>query len=211
MPELVHQDDYPRPSVTVDVAVIALANDGVARVLLIRRGADPFAGKWALPGGFVNEHEPLEQAARRELQEETGAKLRGLWPVAGFGDPNRDPRGWTVSMAYYALAPAAKLHVKAADDAREVGWHPIDRPPPLAFDHRKVLRETLRRMRADLYVLPVARPLLPGTFQADQLAGTYRALDPHTPTPAKLKRRLIDAGLVAAAAQAPARLTWVSG
>jgi 8-oxo-dGTP diphosphatase len=207
MPELVHQQEYPRPSVTVDVAVIACA-DGAARVLLIRRGADPFAGKWALPGGFVNEDEPLEQAARREVQEETGAKLRGLWPVAGFGDPQRDPRGWTVSMAYYVLTPASKLRPKAADDAREVGWHPIDRPPPLAFDHRKVLRETLRRMRSDLYVLPVARPLLPGTFKPDQLAETYRALDPAAPTPAKLRRRLIDAGLLTPSQRDPTQLTW---
>lgn len=190
--------DYARPAVTVDLAVISIF-DRKAKVLLIRRGKDPFAGKWALPGGFVEPQEPLEHAARRELREETGVEAAAVWPVNGFGDPGRDPRGWVISVAYYALLPADSIAPRGADDASEAAFHSINRLPAFAFDHSKVLRQTIERLRRDLYVLPVARPLLPGVFSTAQLHKVYLALDPRAPTNAVLKKRLVASGLIASA------------
>ena len=136
--------DYPRPAVTVDVAIIS--DEAEPRVLLIRRKHDPFAGMWALPGGFIEMNEPLEAAARRELYEETGVEAEQLTQLHTFGDPGRDPRGRTISVAYLAIVDAAKLKPRAADDAAETGWHSLRQPPPLAFDHAEILACARRRL-----------------------------------------------------------------
>jgi 8-oxo-dGTP diphosphatase len=130
--------EYPHPALTADIVVIT--RERRPRVLLIRRKHDPFAGKWALPGGFVNEGEKIIDAARRELQEETGLRIRRLEPLGTFGDPGRDPRGWTVSAAFITLVNSKNLKAVAADDAAEVEWHALDRLPPLAFDHSEILK-----------------------------------------------------------------------
>jgi 8-oxo-dGTP diphosphatase len=129
--------NYPRPALTADAIVVS--NEANPRVLLIRRKYPPFEGSWALPGGFVNAEEPLEPAARRELREETGLDIPDLQQLHTFGDPGRDPRGWTVSVAFIAVVDPMAVRAKADDDASEVGWHSLDRLPPLAFDHEKVL------------------------------------------------------------------------
>jgi 8-oxo-dGTP diphosphatase len=116
-------------------------------VLLIRRKHDPFAGAWALPGGFVDENESLAAAARRELREETGVQNGvDLEQLAACGDPGRDPRGWTVSVAFLARINADDVNPTAADDAAEVGWHPLHRPPTLAFDHAQILERARARL-----------------------------------------------------------------
>lgn len=135
---------YPRPALTVD-AVLA-TRERKPRVLLIRRKHDPFADKWALPGGFVDENEPLERAARRELKEETGLEIADVEQLAAFGDPGRDPRGWTVSVAFLARVDADALKPQAADDAAETAWFPLDNLPPLAFDHADILARARERI-----------------------------------------------------------------
>jgi 8-oxo-dGTP diphosphatase len=136
--------DYPRPALTVDIVVAT--REARPRVLLIRRRNDPFAGSWALPGGFVNENERLADAARRELEEETGIKVAALEQLYTAGDPGRDPRGWTVSVAYLAQLDAADVKPVAADDAEVVGWFPLDELPPLAFDHAMILARGRARL-----------------------------------------------------------------
>lgn len=138
--------EYPRPALSADV--VAIAGSGEARcVLLIRRGEEPFKGQWALPGGFVNEFEPLEDAARRELEEETGLVIDGaLVQVGTFGDPGRDPRGWTASAVFAVLLDGPTPPVKGGDDAGEAAWHPLDAPPSLAFDHALILRAAREHM-----------------------------------------------------------------
>lgn len=129
--------DYPRPMVTVDVLIVT--REPQPGVLLIRRKHDPFAGMWAIPGGFVELDESLEAAARRELREETGVEADQLEQLHTFGDPGRDPRGRTISVVYLAQVDSQQVQPKAADDAAEVGWHRLEQPPPLAFDHAQIL------------------------------------------------------------------------
>src|SRR5581483_3671318 len=136
--------DYPRPALTVDVVIVT--REARPRVLLIRRRKDPFAGKWAFPGGFVDENERLADAARRELREETGADVGEVEQLYTAGDPGRDPRGWTVTVAFLARVGADQLKPVAADDADAVGWFPVDGPPPLAFDHAMILARARARI-----------------------------------------------------------------
>jgi len=141
---------YPRPALTVDAAIVAKNTDGFPKLLLIQRKHDPFAGSWALPGGFVNELEPLDTAVARELQEETSidpSKIVSLKQIGCFGDPGRDPRGWTVTVAYAGLVPSStELPVLGADDAAEARWFDVGSLPELAFDHRIIVRSALEHL-----------------------------------------------------------------
>ena len=138
-----HSYDYPRPALTVDV--VLLTRDSVPRVLLIRRKRDPFAGCWAFPGGFVEEGETLTQAAARELLEETMVAAPELDHLHTAGDPGRDPRGWTVTVAFLGRVDRKKLKPKGAD-ASAAEWFPIDDLPTLAFDHAMILDRAKARL-----------------------------------------------------------------
>jgi 8-oxo-dGTP diphosphatase len=139
-------EDHPRPALTADV--VAVTDGEPTRVLLIRRGIDPFAGRWALPGGFVDEGELPEDAARRELAEETGLRHEGPLRIVGvYGEPGRDPRGWTVSAVYLAVVRGV-ARVEAADDAAEARWWPIEELPKLAFDHEPIVADAMTLLAA---------------------------------------------------------------
>jgi 8-oxo-dGTP diphosphatase len=133
--------DFTRPALTADV--VAIATGGEPRVLLIRRGNPPFEGQWALPGGFVDEWEPPEDAARRELAEETGLAYDGTLTIVGvYGERGRDPRGWTVSAAYLAVL-GDEAEVDGGDDAAEARWFPVSELPALGFDHDLIVADAL--------------------------------------------------------------------
>ena len=138
--------EYARPALTVDVAVFR-GEPGAREVLLIERASEPFAHSWALPGGFVDEGETLDAAARRELAEETGLELTGdLDQVGAYGDPGRDPRGWTVSVAFAAtLSWDEPSLVRGGSDAAEAAWHPVGSLPHLAFDHDIIVADAMRQ------------------------------------------------------------------
>jgi 8-oxo-dGTP diphosphatase len=138
---------FPRPAVTADVACFAEA-DGATHILLIRRRHDPFAGRWALPGGYVEQDEGLEAAALRELREETGLEGIAVEQLGAYGDPGRDPRGHTVTAAYLARL-GSLVEATGADDADEASWFPIDGLPPLAFDHDRIIADAIRRYRRE--------------------------------------------------------------
>jgi len=135
---------YPRPAVTADIALVTI--EATPRVLLIRRKHDPFAGAWALPGGYVDEMEPLVKAAKRELLEETGLENVELEQLHCFGDPGRDPRGWTITVAFLARVYPDRLNPKAGDDAAEVAWFSLNELPTLAFDHAEILERVRHRI-----------------------------------------------------------------
>lgn len=136
--------EYPRPAVTVDIVVVT--RERRPRVLLIRRKHAPFAGMWAIPGGFVDMDESLEDAARRELREETGIAGKRMEQLATFGDPGRDPRGRVISVVYLTRVDARRVQPRGADDAREAAWHDLASLPKLAFDHRAILTMVRKRL-----------------------------------------------------------------
>ena len=139
--------EYPRPALTCDTVVFA-GPVSARKVLLVMRAAEPFKGCWALPGGFVDEGERPVEAARRELAEETGLIWEGpMVPVGAFGDPGRDPRGWTVSAVYLADIGLETPTVAGGDDAIEAGWCFADElPENLAFDHAEIIAAALWRL-----------------------------------------------------------------
>lgn len=186
---------YPKPSLTVDAVLFSII-DEVANVLLIQRARDPFQGSWAFPGGFVDELEPLEQAWRRELLEETGLSADACWPVGAFGDPGRDPRGWTVSVVYYAFIDSSSK-AQAGDDAAAAKWMPIHHPLRLAFDHEKILARALARVRVDQWRLPIYAPLLKSEFTIEELVSAVRPFNDESLTGEVTLRRLLDAGAIA--------------
>jgi 8-oxo-dGTP diphosphatase len=136
--------EYPRPAVTVDIVLFWRAESGV-KILLIKRRNEPFKEGWAFPGGFVDRDESLEDAASRELLEETGLTGIHLEQIGAFGDPGRDPRGHTVSVVFCAVLDD-RVDASAGDDAADAAWHSATHPPKLAFDHKKILRLALKRI-----------------------------------------------------------------
>jgi len=184
--------EYPRPSFTVDVVLLRWV--GHLEVLLIRRRKEPFAGAWALPGGFVEPGEPAPAAAVRELVEETTVVFppERLLEIGVFSEPGRDPRGWTVSSAWIGLA-SAEVAPKAGDDASAAAWHPLAELPPLAFDHARIIAAARARLRTHLQVDTAALSLLPPTFRTIHARKLYAALLdlPISPRPFKawLRRR----------------------
>ena len=128
--------NYPRPAVTVDAILVSRQNS----VLLIERGREPFKGRWALPGGFIDMDEELETACKRELEEETGIRVGELKQFRAYGGVNRDPRHRTISILFYAFTDD-ELLAYAGDDAAKAHWFPLNQLPELAFDHRQILEE----------------------------------------------------------------------
>lgn len=164
--------EYPRPSVTVDCVMFGVDEDGL-KVLLIQRADDPFAGQWALPGGFVDMNETTEEAARRELAEETGVQNQYLEQLYTFSRVDRDPRNRVISVAYYALVQPHQLTVAAGDDAAAAQWFPARRHPKLAFDHKDIVAVALTRLEAKVRYQPLGFELLPKKFTLGALQGLY--------------------------------------
>lgn len=137
--------NYPRPAVTADCVIVGEDGQGSRRLLLVRRGNEPFKGCWALPGGFMEMEETLEECARRELKEETGLETTARFEeLKSFSTVDRDPRGRTITVAF--LAVVAMSEVKGSDDAAEARWFALDELPELAFDHEEIVQTALERL-----------------------------------------------------------------
>lgn len=202
---------YDRPSVTVDLVLLTV-DDGAVQVLLTRRKEAPFAGSYALPGGFVRMDEGLEDAARRVLSDKAGlndntAYLEQLYT---FGDPARDPRMRIITVAYYALIPAAQLHaalgqgkgvtlvkLSLADDAG-VAATADGTPLCSAFDHGSILTHALKRLRAKASYAPVALSLLPERFTLRALQSVHEAIIGVPVNKPAFRRKMIDSGWIEA-------------
>src|SRR5512140_1471953 len=167
--------EYPRPAVTVDCVVFGM-DEGDLKVLLIKRGLEPFLGKWALPGGFVRMEESLDDAARRELEEEAGIRPSHLEQLYTFGEPGRDPRGRVVTVAYFALVKLSDHRVHASTDAREAAWFSVWDAPKLAFDHAEILGTALKRLKGKVRYQPIGFELLPPKFTLTQLQRLYEII-----------------------------------
>lgn len=162
------------PALAVDVVIFAVAGDDLA-VLLVRRRNEPYRGRWAIPGGFVEPDESLDDAAGRELREETGVADVYLEQLYTFGEPGRDPRGRVVSVAYFALLREPRA-VAGADDADDARWFPLGALPPLAFDHAAILDYARVRLRYKIEYTNVVYSLLPDTFTLTELQRVYEII-----------------------------------
>lgn len=167
--------EYPRPALTVDCIVFGLDNDEL-KVMLIQRDLEPFEGCWALPGGFVHVDETLEDAAYRELSEETGITNVFLEQLYTYGAVDRDPRERIVSVAYYALVNLEGHEIKASTDARNAAWFSISDIPPLAFDHVEIYEMALTRLKGKIRYQPIGFELLPRKFTLSQLQRVYELI-----------------------------------
>ncbi|MDH3559846.1 MAG: NUDIX hydrolase [Gammaproteobacteria bacterium] len=166
---------YPHPAVTTDIVIFSL-RDNELKLLLIKRKGEPFKGKWALPGGFVQLDEDLEAAANRELAEETGVSGVYLEQLYTFGQPNRDPRERVITVAYYALIPSDRLTLTASTDAEAVGWFGMDELPKLAFDHETIVETAHQRLVAKLDYSTLAFQFMPEEFTLTELQAVYEII-----------------------------------
>lgn len=165
--------EYPRPAVTTDCVIFGF--DGTKlKVLLIRRGIEPFKGRWAFPGGFLQPDETAETGALRELREETGIGHAYLEQLHTFTDPERDPRERVITIAYLALIKISE--VQGGDDADEAQWFALDEIPQLAFDHDRIFRMAVLRLRERIHFRPIGFELLPEKFTLRELQMLYEAI-----------------------------------
>jgi 8-oxo-dGTP diphosphatase len=184
-----------RPSITVDVVILSLREKDL-KALLVKRAYPPFKGRWAIPGGFVHAAESLDEAARRELEEETGVRDVYLEQLYTFGDPRRDPRGRVITVAYVALAPEDVV-ARAGAEADEAAWHSVYNLPPLAFDHDEIVRYALKRLRYKLEYTSVGFELLPNEFTLSELQAAYEIVLGEELDKRNFRRRLLEAGILA--------------
>jgi 8-oxo-dGTP diphosphatase len=169
------QKEYPKPAVTVDIIIFTL-KDNALKVLLVKRDLEPFKGTWAIPGGFVKMEESLENAAKRELQEETGVKEVYLEQLYTFGNPNRDPRERVITVTYFALINSDNLPLKATTDVSDADWFSVSTLPKLAFDHSEILNYALKRLKWKFEYTPIAFSLLKENFTLTELQKTYEVI-----------------------------------
>lgn len=191
-----------RPLVTVDVLVFTVAKNksqkqpNDLKIALVKRAIPPFKGKWALPGGFVKENEPLEDAAKRELKEEAGVRNVYLEQLYTFGNPERDPRTRVITVAYFALVPTDTISLSAATDVSEAQWFPIKNLPELAFDHKKIIQTGVERLRSKIGYSNIAYGLLPQKFRLSDLQKVYEAILGHKLDKRNFRRKMLSLGLL---------------
>lgn len=188
--------DHPRPALTVDVVIFTLREEKL-QVLLIERLEPPFRGCWALPGGFVQMDESLEDAAARELREETGLKQVYLEQLYTYGDPQRDPRGRTVTVAYFALIPAdVYIRSEGSSDANRAAWFAFANLPQLSFDHHEIVDYALRRLRYKLEYTALGFELLPEYFTLTEIQRTYEIILGEQLDKRNFRRRIFEARII---------------
>jgi 8-oxo-dGTP diphosphatase len=181
--------------VTTDVIIFTLREDDL-QGLLVKRKYPPFQGMWAIPGGFVDLDESLEDAALRELKEETGVQDVYLEQLYTFADPGRDPRGRVITVAYFALVPARDVQPRSGDDAAEAKWWSVYDLPPLAFDHSQILTYALQRLRYKLEYTAVGFEMLPDEFTLSELQAAYEVILGETLDKRNFRRKILGAGVI---------------
>jgi 8-oxo-dGTP diphosphatase len=186
---------YARAALTVDAVVFGLDETDL-KVLLIQRDQEPFAGRWALPGGFVHVDETLDQAVRRELQEETGLAKVFLEQLYTVGSLERDPRERVVTVAYYALVRLSDHQVQAATDARNAAWFAMDDLPRLAFDHQSIIDLGIKRLQGKVRYQPIGFELLPPKFSLTQLQRMYEIILERPLDKRNFRKKVVSLGIL---------------
>jgi len=186
---------YPHPAVTVDCVVFGL-DDGALKVLLIKRLDPPFEDSWALPGGFIKMDEDLQDAAFRELREETGVAQLYLEQFHTYGRPGRDPRERVITIAYFAIVNLFEHKLSASTDAKDVAWFPVDGLPALAFDHGEILRDGLAALQYKVRRVPLVFEFLPQKFTLPQLQQLYETILREALDKRNFRKKLAATGVV---------------
>jgi len=171
---------YEQPLVTVDVVIMTL-REAQLQVLLMKRGAVPFRGSWALPGGYIHpgDDADLDAAARRILLDKAGIETPYVEQLQGFGNARRDPRGWTATFAYFALIASESLILRRGANAEEVAWWEVSGrrvKPALAFDHAEILASAVTRLRSKVEYTSLPVHLLPPKFTLPDLQRVYEQI-----------------------------------
>jgi len=182
-------------SLTVDMVIFTVVDDTL-NVLLVKRKYEPFAGIWALPGGFVEEDETPREAAERELLEEAGLSASYLEQLYTFGEPRRDPRGRVVSVAHFALVPASQLKIRAGDDAADARLFPVHNLPKLAFDHKDIIAYAVTRVGNKIQYTNVVWSLLPPAFTLSDIQAIYESIWGKKVDKRNFRKKLLSLGLL---------------
>ncbi len=197
--------EHPRPSVTVDVVVFSV-DQGTLRVVLVRRKKDPFEGRWAIPGGFLDIDEPPDEGARRELREETGLEVPWpLDPLGFFAAPDRDPRGRTISLAYATVVRPPAPEPAGGDDASEASWRELDKVRNLAFDHDLILKTATAWLRRSLRSRAIGLAMLPEEFTAAEANTLFRAVFGEEASATSWRNQLVKSGHLRSSDTTPKR------
>jgi len=183
------------PAITTNVVVFSL-RDGELKLLLIRRGAEPFKSMWALPGGHLGPDEDLDASAMRALEEGTGLSGVYLEQLYTFGEPERDPRRRTIAVCYYALVPSERLQLRAALDAEGVGWFSLRELPALAFDHAQMVEVARQRLSAKLAYSTIALQFMPEKFTLSELQQVYEIILDERLDKRNFRKRILALGQV---------------
>jgi len=165
---------YWRPAVTTDCVIFGYDVKEGLSLLLIERGLEPYKGKWAFPGGFLQENETAEEGAVRELFEETSFRANVIQQFGCFSEVNRDPRDRVITIAFFALVKMSQ--VQGGDDAARAKWFRLSEIPPLAFDHDRILRVALSRLKEKIHFEPIGFELMPEVFTMPQLQDLYESI-----------------------------------
>ena len=199
-------------TIAVDVVLFTI-QDGTLKVLLVKRQHRPYRGAWALPGGLVGPDESVDSAVLRELQEETNISHIYLEQLYTFGEPNRDPRGRVIAVAYYALVNWQQVPLRARARVSDANWCAVKRLPPLAFDHQRIVEYALERLRNKINYTTVGFQLLPKQFTLTELQSAYEVLLSCRLDKRNFRRKMLQLGILketrdfkAAGRQRPARL-----
>jgi 8-oxo-dGTP diphosphatase len=192
--------EFESPLTTVDIVILTL-RDGHLHVLLMKRAAEPFAGAWALPGGYIHPEEDadLDAAARRILRAKTGIRSPYMEQLQAFGDALRDPRGWTVTFTYFALIASDALVLKEGANAEGVAWRPIKGErveTPLAFDHARIVAAAVSRLRRKVEYTSLPAHLLPPKFTLPDLQKVYEQILGRPMDKSAFRKRMTEAAFL---------------
>lgn len=186
---------FETPSVTVDVVIFTIAEERL-NVLLVRRGEEPFRGKWSLPGGFLLQGETLEAAVRRILHDKAGVRAAYIEQLYTFGRPERDPRSRVITVAYFALVPWTRLPEPVLPKVAGVQWTPVVYLPLLAFDHNTIVRVASERLRAKVGYTNIVVGLLPTMFRLSDLQRLYEIILGHELDKRNFRKKMHATGLL---------------
>ena len=186
---------YEKPSVTVDILLFTVVENDL-KLLLIKRNVTPFKGSWALPGGFVQISESLDEAAKRELLEEANVDDVYLEQLYTFGDPKRDPRDRVITVTYLALADSSKWNLRSTGDAKEAFLHSTKKLPTLAFDHRKIVEYGMERLRAKIGYSNIVMGLLPDEFTLTDLQKKHEVILNQKVDKRNFRKKILSTGIL---------------